>query len=232
MTKAVFFDLYHTLVTYRPSQAELEAAALKELGVSATADALHRPIIAADEFIYEEIARRPLSYRTREEKGALYARYQETLLREAGIPYDNKLVFALLAKMQQIKMGLVLFDDVVPTLTALKARGLTLGLISNVEEGAAEMLDRLGLSSRLDVVMTSRDAGVNKPDPGIFQAALRKAGVKPGDAIYTGDQYRVDVLGARGAGMTGILLDRHDYYTKITDCPRIKSLQELVEYLD
>jgi putative hydrolase of the HAD superfamily len=231
MIKAVFFDLYHTLVTYRPSQAELEAAALKELGVTASSDALRRPIIAADEFIYEEIARRPLSLHSREEKGALYARYQETVLREAKIPHDNKLVYALLGKMQQIRMNLALFDDVIPTLTVLKEKGLTLGLISNIEEGAAEMLERLGLTSRLDVVMTSRDAGVNKPDPGIFRAALQKAGVKPEEAIYTGDQYRVDVLGARGAGLTGILLDRYDYNKNITDCPRIKGLQELEKYV-
>jgi FMN phosphatase YigB (HAD superfamily) len=41
----------------------------------------------------------------------------------------------------------------------------------------------------------------------------------------------VDVVGARGAGLTGILLDRNDHYREITDCPRIKSLAELPRYL-
>ena len=232
MIKAVFFDLYQTLVTYRPSQAELEAGALKELGVNVVPETLRLPIIAADEFIYEEIARRQFSRRSREEQTALYIRHQEIMLREAGIPYDNKLVYALLAKMQQFKLNLVLFDDVVPTLTALKQRGLTVGLISNVEQGADETLDKLGLSSRLDIVMTSREAGANKPDPQIFRAALQKANAMPGEAIYTGDQYRVDVIGARGAGMVGILLDRYDYNQDITDCPRIKGLLEVEKYLD
>ena len=143
MTKAVFFDLYHTLVTYDPPQEELEATALKELGLEVQPAALRGPIIAADEFIYNEIARRPLSHRSREEKLALYMQYQETVLREAAVPYDAKLVMGLLGKMQQTQMNLVLFDDVAPTLTELKKRGLILGLISNIEQDIDETLNRL-----------------------------------------------------------------------------------------
>jgi putative hydrolase of the HAD superfamily len=231
MIKAVFFDLYHTLVTYEPPQEELEAKALKELGVNIRPEALRRPIVAADEFIYNEIARRPLSHRSQEEKMALYIRYQETVLREAGIKCDQKLVLGLLGKMQQTKMNLVLFDDVAPALTDFKNRGITLGLISNVEQDITETLTRLGLSSWLEIVVTSQDAGFNKPQPEIFQEALRQAGVRPPEAIYIGDQYQVDVIGANGAGMKGILIDRNGYNASITDCPCIKNLMEVTDYL-
>ena len=222
MIKAVFFDLYHTLVGYKPTQEVLEARALKSLGINISPEALRRPLIAADEFIYNEIARRPLSYRSREEKMALYARYQEKVLKEAGIKNDEKLVLGLLGKMQRTKMNLVLFDDVAPVLTELKEKGLILGLISNVEQDMTETLTRLGLPTWLEIVVTSQDTGFNKPRPEIFREALLQAVVKPSEAIYIGDQYQVDVLGARGAGMKGILLDRGDYYQDITDCPRIK----------
>ncbi|HUT67078.1 MAG TPA: HAD family hydrolase [Dehalococcoidales bacterium] len=231
MIKAVFFDFYHTLVTYEPPQEELEAEALKELGVSVSPEVLRRPIMAADEFIYNEIARRPLSNRSQEEKMALYIKYQETVLREAGIKYDQKLVLGLLGKMQQTKMNLALFDDVAPALTDLKSRGIILGLISNVEQDMTETLTRLGLPSWLEIVVTSQDAGFNKPRPEIFQEALRQAGVPPSEAIYIGDQYQVDVIGANGAGMKGILIDRNDYYRDITDCLKISSLGEVVDYL-
>jgi len=165
MIKAVFFDLYHTLVTYDPPQEELQAGALKELGVDVQPAVLRGPIVAADEFIYNEIARRPLSHRSREEKLALYMQYQETVLREAAVPYDTKLVMGLLGKMQQTQMNLVLFDDVAPTLTELKKRGLTMGLISNIEQDIDETLNRLGLPSWLEIVVTSQDAGANKPQP-------------------------------------------------------------------
>ena len=231
MIKAVFFDLYHTLVTYDPPQEELQAVALKELGVDVQPAALRGPIVAADEFIYNEIARRPLSHRSREEKLALYMQYQETVLREAAVPYDTKLVMGLLGKMQQTQMNLVLFDDVAPTLTELKKRGLIMGLISNIEQDIDETLTRLGLPSWLEIVVTSQDAGANKPQPEIFLEALKRAGVQPAEALYIGDQYQVDVLGANGAGMKGILLDRNDHYQRIKDCPRIQNLTEVLGLL-
>jgi putative hydrolase of the HAD superfamily len=229
--KAVFFDLYQTLVRYEPPREEIEAKVLKDFGIETSPEALIRPFIAADEFIYNEIARLPLSQRTKEEKYALYARYQSILLREAGIKHDQKVIPDLLAAMQQSRMDLVLFDDVAPALTDLKGRGLTLGLISNVEQDMAQALTKLGLLNWLKIVVTSQDAGAGKPRPEIFRLALTRGGVKPAEAIYVGDQYNVDIVGARGAGMKGILIDRSDYYRDITDCPRIKSLKEVAEYL-
>jgi putative hydrolase of the HAD superfamily len=79
--------------------------------------------------------------------------------------------------------------------------------------------------------VTSLDAGCNKPNPEIFWKALRRAGVKAAEAIYVGDQYQIDVLGASKAGMKGILLDRGGYFTDITDCPRIRRLTEIVNHL-
>ncbi len=231
MIKAVFFDLYQTLVRYEPPREEIEARVLKDFGIETTPAALVRPIIAADEFIYNEIARRPLSARSKEEKFALYARYQAILLREAGLKYDQKAIPNLLAAMQQSRMDLVLFDDVAPSLTDLASRGLTLGLISNVEQDMTGTLTKLGLYAWLKTVVTSLDAGAGKPRPEIFREALKRAGVKPSEAIYVGDQYNVDIVGARGAGMKGILVDRGDYYRDITDCPRIRSLAEVAGYL-
>jgi putative hydrolase of the HAD superfamily len=231
MIKAAFFDLYHTLVRYEPPQEELEAKALKDFGIDVSPEVFRRPLVTADEFIYQEIARRPLGQRSQEEKMTLYAQYQRIVLTEAGLEAGEKLVLGLLGKMQQFKMDLVLFDDVAPTLSDLKGRGLVLGLISNVEKDMTDTLDELGLPSWLDIVVTSQDSGFNKPQPEIFQEALRRAAVPPSEAVYVGDQYQVDVIGANRAGMKGVLIDRGDYYREITDCPRIRSLNELAEYL-
>jgi putative hydrolase of the HAD superfamily len=227
MIKAVFFDLYQTLVHYQPSQEELEAKALQNLGITVTAEALRRPILTANEFIYQQIAGRPLSRRSREEVMALYSEYQQIVIKEAGIKADQKIVMALLGMMQQAKMDLVLFDDVPAVLDDLKKRDLKLGLISNVERDMTATLTKLGLASKLDVVVTSQDAGFTKPQPEIFQYALKRAGVQPAEAVYVGDQYQVDIGGAKNAGMQGILLDRDDYYQEKIDCPRLRGLREL-----
>ena len=231
MIKAVFFDLYQTLVRYQPSQEELETKALKSFGINMTPDALHHPVLTANEYIYQQIAKRPLSQRTREETMALYMEYQRIVLKEAGIAVDEKVVLGLLGVMQQAKMDLVLFDDVPAALDDLKKRGLKLGLISNIEKDMTATLDKLGLSSRLDIVVTSQDAGFTKPQPEIFRYALKRAGVQPDEAVYIGDQYQVDVIGAKAAGMKGILLDRDGYYKEKLGCTKVKSLGELMGYL-
>ena len=231
MIKAVFFDLYHTLVRFEPPREELQAKALKDFGIDVTPEVFRRPLVTADEFIYQEIAHTPLSKRSEEDKMALYARYQEILLKEAGIEASEQLILGLLSKMRQFNMKLVLFDDVMPALTSLKNRGLILGLISNVDHDIAPLLDELGLPSLLQVVVTSQDAGFNKPQPEIFQEALRQAGVQASEAMYVGDQYQIDVGGANKAGMKGVLLDRGDYFENTTDCPRIQSLAQVVEHL-
>jgi putative hydrolase of the HAD superfamily len=231
MIKAIFFDLYNTLVRYEPPREELEARALHDFGVEVTAEALGDPMQNADEFMYREIAVCPLSARSREEKMSLYAQYQEMLLGEAGIKHDKKMVLALLGLMQQTRMDMVLYEDVKPSLDILEKRGLVLGLISNIEQDIKPTLAHLGLSSQLRVVVTSLEAGSNKPGPEIFRYALRQAALQPGEVVYIGDQYQVDVVGARGAGMKAILLDRAGRHEDITDCPRISSLAELVKCL-
>ena len=231
MIKAVFFDLYHTLVRYEPPRENLQAEVLSEFGIDVAPEVLRWPLVAADEFIYQELARAPLSKRSKEDKMALWMQYQRVLLKEAGIPADEKLILGVLGRMQQVKMKLVLFDDVAPVLATLRDRGLILGLISNIDHDIAPLLEELGLPSFLSIVVTSLDAGFTKPQPEIFQEALRRAGVQATEAMYIGDQYQVDVAGAHNAGMKGVLLDRGDYFAKVTDCPRIQSLAQLVEHL-
>ncbi len=234
MIKAVFFDLYHTVVRYEPPREELEAAALAESGVHMKPEALRRPLAVADEFIYKEISQTPLGRRSDEDRRALYTCYQEIVLKEAGIKATQQIVLSLLGRMQRAKTKLVLFDDVMPVLTDLKERGLVLGLISNVDRDIGPLLGGLGVGRLLQVVVTSQDAGSSKPQPRIFAEAARRAGVKAGEAMYVGDQYQIDVLGAENAGMKGVLLDRYGYFeSKVAgaNSPRIQSLTQVAGLL-
>jgi putative hydrolase of the HAD superfamily len=231
MIKGVFFDLYQTLIHFDPPREQLLVGVLKNLGVDVAPESLRRALVSADEFIYQEFARQPLSKRSDEEKVAVYMQYQRLLLKEARVEASERLIGATLSKMQQIKLNHVLFDDVLPALARLKERRVILGLVSNVDHDITSMLDGLGLSSLLQVVVTSQEVGLSKPHPEIFQEALRKAKIAAAEALYVGDQYQVDVIGARNAGMRGVLLDRHDDFKEITDCPRIRGLEEILNLL-
>jgi putative hydrolase of the HAD superfamily len=69
--------------------------------------------------------------------------------------------------------------------------------------------------------------GVEKPDPRIFHLGLREANVEAAEAVYVGDLYSVDVLGARGAGLDGILLDPRGYWAP-RDCRLARGLADAV----
>lgn len=231
MIKAVFFDLYHTLVRYEPPREEVQAKVLSDFGIEVAPESLRRPLVIADEFIYQEHARLPINKRPEEEKMALYAQYQGIVLKEASIEASKELIGGILSKMQKFKFGLVLFDDVLPALAELKKRGLILGLISNVDHDIASLFQELGLTPLLQVVVTSQEVGFNKPQPQIFEEALRQAGVQAQEVMYVGDHYQIDVVGANGAGMQGVLLDRGGYFEGAIESLKIRNLSELVEHL-
>jgi len=231
MIKAVFFDLYHTLLGYDPPREELQAKALGELGIAVKSEALRWPLVVADEYIYQEHVRAPLGQRSKEEQTAVWVQYERKLLEKAGIEADDQFILGLLGKVRQFDMKQVLFDDVLPALTELKGRGLILGLISNIDRDITSLLDDLGLTHWLQVVVTSQDTGFNKPSPEIFQEAVKRAGIQADEAIYVGDQYQVDVVGANQAGLKGILIDRGGYFTDLADCPRLQNLAKIPEYL-
>lgn len=112
-------------------------------------------------------------------------------------------------------------------LSELKMAGLRIAVISNTEDGRLEeLLKLLEIAAHFDLLVDSHLVGLRKPDPAIFHYTLEQLGVAPREAVYIGDSYGHDVLGAQQAGLQAILLDPLDLYLE-SDCPRIHSLSEL-----
>lgn len=122
-------------------------------------------------------------------------------------------------------------DDVLPALAALRELGLRIVVVSNANGTLRAHLDRIGMTSRFDVVLDSADEGVEKPDPRFFEIALEKSGARRDTTIHVGDLYYVDVMGARAAGLRGVLLDEANLRPD-ADCPRVRSLDELVQRIE
>jgi putative hydrolase of the HAD superfamily len=100
-------------------------------------------------------------------------------------------------------------------------------VISNSNGSVRSILEETGLAAHLDFIIDSSVVGVEKPDPRIFHLGLREAGVAPVEAVYVGDLYSVDVLGARAAGLDGILLDPRGFWGP-RDCRLARGLAEAV----
>ncbi|MBP3035881.1 HAD family hydrolase [Arthrobacter sp. zg-ZUI100] len=100
------------------------------------------------------------------------------------------------------------FDDVVPLLDELDARGIPFGAVSNnVHDYQRAKLDAAGLQ-RIGVLVGIDTVGVAKPDPAIFLEGARRLGTEPAQTFYVGDNRRADAEGAADAGLRGVWLDR------------------------
>jgi putative hydrolase of the HAD superfamily len=115
-------------------------------------------------------------------------------------------------------------------LEAARGAGLVVGVISNSDGSVRALLDGAGLGAHLDFVIDSAEVGVEKPDPRIFRLGLERARAEPAEVAYVGDLYSVDVLGARGAGIEGVLLDPRGYWGA-RDCPLARGVLDAVRRL-
>jgi HAD superfamily hydrolase (TIGR01549 family) len=103
-----------------------------------------------------------------------------------------------------------LFEDVLPVLDDLRARGLKLGLLSNTGRDLDVFVAHHGID--VDAILTSRIHGKTKPHETIFRAMLDRLDVGPAAAAMVGDDPDDDIAGARGVGMQAWLVDRENRF--------------------
>ncbi|MFC2045434.1 HAD family hydrolase [Chloroflexota bacterium] len=229
MIKAVFFDWINTTACTKPERHEIWCQVLLQYGFEVSPHKVIRAIYIAET---EFPAGAP--YRWHESKDPeVFIRYQEILLNGAGVMLPRETILEIVKKENGIMKEAVnvLYNDVLPTLKTLKERGMILGLITNMHSDMNKVCREFGLNPYLNFIVTSGEVGADKPQPPIFLRALELAGVNASEAIYVGDQYGTDVVGARGVGINPVLIDRYDIAPEVSDCPRISSLAELTEYL-
>ena len=97
------------------------------------------------------------------------------------------------------------FDGVLETFKIIKEKGLKIGLFSDFP--LFNKLESMGLASYVDYALSSENVGFLKPSVHCFENLLYNIGVEPAEALYVGDSYDKDVVGARGAGIDAILVN-------------------------
>jgi len=234
VTKAVFLDWFNTLARFEPPREEIHRQALQEFGVRAVAEKLRFGVVEADKYWFEENIKSKVLTRSPEEQTEIGIRYQRILLTEAGVELTKDILLKVFKRARELHQGMTfaLFEDVLPGLKELKKLKLVLGLLTNMDRDMAPICRQLGVAPYLDFVVTSQEVGSDKPRPPIFLAALERAGVNASEAIHVGDQYKIDVVGARGVGISPILIDRDNLSSDVADCPRIRLLSEITNYLN
>lgn len=218
--RAVLFDAGNTLLfldypRLARGVAEATGVALTAAGLEAQAKAAARVLERSDTTDRERASR-----------------YLETLFRLAGVPDAGMGVArdTLLALHREKHLWGGVRDGTTVALERLRTAGYRLAVVSNSDGRAAEGLAAAGLLAHFELVIDSEMVGFEKPDPRIFQAALDRMALRPDQAIYVGDIYEVDVVGARRAGLKAILLDPLGSH-RGRDVPIAASLDEVVQFV-
>ena len=231
--RAVFLDIGDTVMRPNPSWEHVYAIAFEEYGVQVEVEALRAALRRAYHhggYGFEagfEPSEATSFARTMQIDGAALA--------DLGIDPMPESFFRRLSELFLLTSNWHVFPDVLPTLEALRSRGLVVGAVSNWVWQLPELLHSLELVSHFDFIAASSRVGFEKPHPEIFQWALQQARVEPGQAIHVGDHLDADVGGARGVGIQPVLIDRRERFGPADvpdDVPLIRSLTELIPIVD
>jgi putative hydrolase of the HAD superfamily len=125
------------------------------------------------------------------------------------------------------------WDQILPgTRDALERlrKEYAIAVISNADGKIDAVLGRCGIVDCFQSITDSGTIGIEKPDPVIFDAALRDMKAEAAESLYVGDVYSVDYVGARRVGMQAVLFDVAGAYRE-RDLPRVESLAELEDWL-
>ncbi len=159
-------------------------------------------------------------------------RFLLALFAGAGVPAEREeeLAAVLLALHHERHLWGSVEAGTAEALERLRAAGLRLAVVSNSDGRAAAALAAAGLDGHFEFVVDSGEVGIEKPDARIFHHALDRLGVGAGEALYVGDLYEVDVVGARAAGMRAVLVDPAGG-AGVRDVPVIRAVRELPDLL-
>jgi putative hydrolase of the HAD superfamily len=127
----------------------------------------------------------------------------------------------------------VLYNDTIEVLDKLKKYHYKLGVITNGDSYGQRMkLQVSGIADYFDIVLIGGDYVKQKPCKEIFDLALKKLRTNKSQAIYVGDIFSNDVLGAYNAGIEPVWIWRHGEKYLNSPIIKISNLYELLDILE
>ena len=228
MIKAVIFDFGQTLVDsangFRTAEKEAQDKLFTNLGLTVREDFLA---------IYRRL-RKEFHDRSNFSRNALW---QEVFYYYCVAVNSDLLVRWETEYWETVKKHTFLFPEVTGVLDSLSRR-YKVALITNTQGQRSTGTHRISLYPDLEnffkVIIVAGEGGVpTKPDPKPFHQCLDKLGISPSEAVYIGDDWRIDICGAKDVGMHAIWLKHHSVQRNWPEAedsvPVIRSLKELLE---
>lgn len=220
---AVLFDLDGTLIDHDAAAAAALRAWLPSYGLSpgeiealipvwSVLEQRHYPAWRAGQITFQEQRRRRIA----------------DFLTVIGQPAPASRLDAIFAGyLTRYEAAWTPFRDAAPALRRVRAAGLRTGLLTNGDqEQQTAKLAASGLAELCGPVFASSDLPAAKPDRRAYLEACRRLHHSPDQVLMVGDNYDLDVVAARSAGLTAIHLDRYGNQAHASD--RISTLHDLL----
>ena len=234
--RAVFFDAGFTLLSPHPSVIEIVRKVCATRGTPVDVGCLQAHEPGAEAVLRHNVKANPRTWSDERAIQAVWVSYFMEMLRPCLAASSEDELAACARECQRAfddAGSYALYADVLPVLRILKEHELTLGVISDWGIGLGLILRRHDLIQYFDFAVISAAVRLAKPDPALFETALLRADAIPDYALHIGDSYVLDVLGARSAGITPVLLDRRGIVAADeVDCVVVRDLYGLLDILE
>lgn len=203
MIKAIIFDLDNTLYNYDRCNELAEKKLIQ--------------MVSKDLLISQEVARNLLKNAKKNIKNQLgddVAASHNRLLYMQNICEQmeaNPLIYAM--KFYNCYWETMLeemrpFDYVIPLFKKIHDKGLKIAILTDLTAHIQyRKLDKLGICDYIDCIVTSEEAGAEKPSNRMFELALKKLQVEQNEALMVGDSVKKDIEGAKQCNIRGILFE-------------------------
>lgn len=224
--KAVIFDFGQTLVDSADGFRQAEKAAQQKL-FSHLALSLQEPFLEKYRQIRKEFHSRSNFSRQ--------AMWRELYHFYCLTPEDHLLEKLEAEYWQIVKSKSILFPEAKAVLSVLNTR-YAVALITNTQGQPGTGTHRIRQFPELEKyfksILVAGENGIPpKPDPAPFRMCLETLGVAAGDAVYVGDDWRIDVCGSRDAGLNPVWLKhesvKRNWPAVHADVPVITRLEQL-----
>jgi len=222
MIKAVVFDLYGTLITGDEGvKGEDLDEELSRILRQANHEVYYQEVEAARHMVFF------IDYPRG--RGDTPQQFYAKVLERLEIPSEPKLVDKLTRKATELER-VRLYEDVAPTVNALKSQGIKTAVLTTVPSWLfKQVLEDNDV--KIDFICTAKEAKAVKPNPQIYRTVLEKFGVKPNEALMVGDTPEIDIVPPKKLGMKTALLCRKEKKTVKEADHVITSLRQLLKII-
>lgn len=164
-----------------------------------------------------------IHYRTKEDLDRFKRRNQQRTAETLGLDALPD----LLAEVSERRISFNPYPESEIVMEELRDRGLKLYVVSNWDVLLGEVLEDLGWMRYFEGVVSSAVVGVEKPETGIFEEALRVSGASGGRTVHVGNDPEADVRGAAQAGLDAVFVNRDGYDPPLEATVTIPDLRPL-----